>query len=211
MSHDSLATLVRRPCEDRSMAVWSSWTFKISFIKRVQLFIFNWDCTSKTKKQHRTETPADSKKFQIIWRPHDHRGVAVRLPHDDCSISVPFYGHCTGIVRRLCDSRAGGPTIIARAYGHRATFLSKNDQQKPCVLRTIAVRPPCDARTGIVRCSYDVSSGFVSTILIFLYNSELNKIVEATTTLRRPKNVRCRTISVRRSYENGNLGIVRSP
>ena len=100
---------------------------------------------------------------------------------------------------------------MARAYGHRATFLFKIDRQKPCVLRMIAVRPLCDARTGIVGCSYDVSSGYVSTILNFLYNSELNKIVEAMTTLRRPKNVRCRTISVRRLYENGNLGIVRSP
>ena len=93
--------------------------------------------------------------------------------------------------------------IIARAYGSRAIFLFQNDQQKPCVLRTIAVRPPCNARTEIVRCSYDVSTGFVSTILNFLYNSELNKIVEATTPLRRPK-------TVRRSQENGNLGIVRS-
>ena len=122
----------------------------------------------------------------ILWALHGHRATTLRLP-------------------------CGGPTIIARAYGHRATFLFKNDQQKPCVFRTIAVLPPCDARTGIVRCSYDVSSGYVSTISNFLYNSELNKIVEATTPLRRPKNVRYRTISVRRSYENGNLGIVRSP
>ena len=135
----------------------------------------------------------------------------MRLPHDDCSISVPFYGHSTGTVMRPCDSRAGAvrssqePTVIVRI------FLFQNDQQKPCVLRTIAVRPPCGASTGIVRCSYDMSTGYVSTILNFLYNSELNKIVEATTTLRRPKNVRYRTISVRRSHENGNLGIVRSP
>ena len=134
----------------------------------------------------------------------------MRLPHDDCLISVPFYGHCTGTVRRPCDSRAEAvrssqePTVIVR-------FLFQNDQQKPCVLRTINVRPPCDASTGIVRCSYDISTGYVSTILNFLYNSELNKIVEATTTLRRPKTVRYRTISVRRSHENGNSGIVRSP
>ena len=86
--------------------------------------------------------------------------------------------------------------IIARAYGHRAFFLFQNDQQKPCVFRTIAVRPPCNALTGIVPCPYDVSMGYVSTILNFLYNSELNKIVEATTTLQRPKTVRYRTISV---------------
>ena len=63
----------------------------------------------------------------------------------------------------------------------------------------------------LVRCSYVVSTGYFSTILFFLYNSELNKIVEATTTLRRPKTVRYRTMFVRRSHENGNLGIARSP
>ena len=135
----------------------------------------------------------------------------MRLSHDDCSISVPFYGHSTGTVRRPCDSRAGAVRSSQEPYGHRAIFLFQNDQQKPCVLRTIAVRPRCDASKGIVRCSYDMSTGYVSTILNFLYNSELNKIVEATTTLRRPKNVRYRTISSRRSHENGNLGIVRSP
>ena len=44
--------------------------------------------------------------------------------------------------------------------------------------------------TGIVRCSYDVSTGYGHTIFNSLYNSELNKIVEATATLRRQKNVR---------------------
>ena len=131
----------------------------------------------------------------------------MRLPHDDCSISVPFYGHCTGSVRRPYDSRAGAvrssqePKVIVRFFCSKTT--SKN--------LAFSARSPCDASTGIVRCSYDMSTGYVSTILIFLYNSELNKIVEATTTLRRPKNVRYRTISVRRSYENENLGIVRSP
>ena len=123
---------------------------------------------------------------------------------------MPFYGHCTSTVRRPCDSRAGAvrsshePTVIGRF------FLFQNDPQKPCVLRTIAVRPSGDARSGIVRCSYDVSTGYVFTILIFLYSSELNKIAEATTILRRQKTVRYRTISVRRPHENGKLGIVRS-
>ena len=138
----------------------------------------------------------------------------MRSPCDCRTMTAEYLCHFMGTARASCDDLAiavRGPTIIARAYGQRASFLFKNDQQKPCVLRTIAVRPPCDARTGIVRCSYDVSSGYVSKILNFLYNSELNKIVEAATTLRRPKNVLYRTISVRRSYENGNLCIVRSP
>ena len=138
----------------------------------------------------------------------------MRSPCDCRTMTAEYLCHFMGTARALCDDLA---IAVRGPYDHRNSlrsscdFLVKNDQQNPCVLRTIAVRPPCDARTGIVRCSYDVSSGYVSTILNFLYNSELNKIVEATTTLRRPKNVRYRTISVRRSYENGNLGIVRSP
>ena len=130
----------------------------------------------------------------------------MRLPHDDCSISVPFYVHCTGTVRYLAGAvrLSQEPTVIVR-------FLFQNDQLKHCVLRTIAVRPPCGARTGIVRCSYDVSTGYVLTIFNCLYNSELNKIVEATATLRSQNSVRYRTASVRIPHGNGNLGIVRSP
>ena len=104
-----------------------------------------------------------------------------------------------------------GPYDNRKSIRSSCDFLLKNDQLKPCILRTIAVRPPCGARTGIVLCSYDVSTGYGLTIIIFLYNSELNKIVEATATLRRPKAVRYRTASVRRPRGNGNFGIVRSP
>ena len=45
------------------------------------------------------------------------------------------------------------PTVIMRF------FLFQNDQLKPCILRTIAVRPRCGAHMGIVRCSYDVATG----------------------------------------------------
>ena len=105
-------------------------------------------------------------------------------------------------MRQLCDSRAGAqrssqePTVIGDFFvkkGPAKTLRSSYDR------RVTTVRCPYDARTGIVRCSYDVSSGYISTILNFLYNSELNKIVEATTTLRRPKNVQYRTISVLRT------------
>ena len=132
------------------------------------------------------------------------------INHDDCSISVPFYGHCTGTLRQPCHSREGAvrlsqePTVIVRF------FLFRNGQLKPCVFNTIAVRPPCGARTGIVRCSYDVSTVYGLTIFIFLYNSELNKIEEATATLLRPKTVRYRTAFLRRPHDNWNLGIVRS-
>ena len=133
----------------------------------------------------------------------------------DCrTMTAQYPCHFTGTARAPCGDLA---IAVRGPYDHRkrlrssCEFLFQNDQQKPCVLRTIAVRRPCDVSTRIVRCSYDMSTGYVSTILIFLYNSELNKNVEATTTLRRSKTVRYRTISVRRSHENGNLGIVRSP
>ena len=126
--------------------------------------------------------------------------------------------HFMGTARLSCDDVA---IAVRGPYDHRKSLRSSCDffvKKRPAKTlrsshdrRATTVRCPCDARTGIARCSYDVSLGYVSTILNFLYNSELNKIVEATTTLRRPKNVRYRTISVRRSYENGNLGIVRSP
>ena len=129
----------------------------------------------------------------------------------------PF--HFMGTARASCDDFA---IAVRGPYDHRKSLRSSCDffvQKRPEKNLAFFARSPCDHRampcdhraTGIVRCSYDVSSGYVSTILNFLYNSELNKIVEATTTLRRPKNVRYRTIFVRRSCENGNLGIVRSP
>ena len=140
----------------------------------------------------------------------------MRSPCDCHTMTAKDPCYFTGTARASCgdlaiavwgpyDQSSQEPTVIVQF------FLFQNDQQKTCVLRTIAVQPPCNAHTGIVRCSYDVSTGYVSTFLIFLYNSEFNKIVEATTSLRRPKSVRYRTISVRRSHENGNLGIVRSP
>ena len=102
-----------------------------------------------------------TQKCQIVWRPHDHRGVAVRLPHDDCSISVQFYGHCTGIVRRLCDSRAGAlrssqePTAIVRLFCSKMT--SKNlafFARWPCDHRAMPVRGSCDAPTTCLRATF---------------------------------------------------------
>ena len=138
----------------------------------------------------------------------------MRSPCDCRTMTAQYPCHFTGTARASCGDLAiavRGPYDHHKSQRSSCDFLFQNDQQKPCVLRTIDVRPPCNARTGIVQGSYDVSTGYVSTILNVLYNSELNKIVEATTTLRHPKTVRYRTITVRRSHENGNLGIVRSP
>ena len=92
----------------------------------------------QNKIQHKTETLAGA--------------VAVRLPHGDCSIPVPFYG-------QPCDSRAG-PYDYLKSLWSSCDFLFQNDQLKHCVLRMIAVRPACGARTRIMRCSYDVSMGY---------------------------------------------------
>ena len=61
--------------------------------------------------------------------------------------------------------------------------MFQNDQLKSCVLHMIGMQPPCDARAGNVRCSYEVSTGYGLMIFNFLYNSELNIIVEAVVTL----------------------------
>ena len=46
-----------------------------------------------------------------------------------------------------------------------------------------SARPPHDDPALIVRCTYDVFKGYDPTILENLYNSALNKIVEATETV----------------------------
>ena len=132
----------------------------------------------------------------------------MRLPCDCRTMTAQYLCHFTGTARALCRDLA---IAVRGPYDHRKSlrsscdfFLFQNDQQNPPILRMIDLRPPCNARTGIVRCSYNVSTSYVSMTLNFC-------MIQATTTLRRPKTVRYRTISVRRSHENGNLGIVRSP
>ena len=125
----------------------------------------------------------------------------MRSPCDCRTMTAQYPCHFMGTARASCDDFA---IAVRGPYDHRKSLRSSCDffvqkrPEKPCVLRTIAVRPPCDARTGIVRCSYDVSSGYVSTILIFLYNSELNKIVEATTPQKRTISYDLRTEIVRK-------------
>ena len=110
------------------------------------------------------------------------------LPHDDCSISVPFYRHCTGTVQQPWDSRVGAMRS-SQEPSHCAIFCSKTTSKNlvfsarlTCDHRAMPVRGSCNAPTKCLR-------GYILTIFNFLYNSELNKIVEARTTLRRPKTV----------------------
>ena len=121
----------------------------------------------------------------------------MRSPCDCRTMTAEYPCHFMGTARASCDDFA---IAVPGSYDHRKSLRLLCDvfvQKRPAKTlrsshdrRATTVRPPCDAHTGIVRCSYDVSSGYVSMILNFLYNSELNKIVEAKTTLRRPKNVR---------------------
>ena len=134
----------------------------------------------------------------------------MRSPCDCRTMTAQYPCHFTSTARAPCGDLA---IAVRGPYDHRKSlrssiFLFQNDQQKPCVLRTIAVRCPYGDRAMLLRRVYGLR---FYDFFFFFYNSELNKIVEATTTLRRPKTVRYRTISVRRSHENGNLGIVRSP
>ena len=47
------------------------------------------------KQNTASETAADPN-IDTSRQSHCHGAVAERLPHDDCSISVTFYGHCMG-------------------------------------------------------------------------------------------------------------------
>ena len=134
----------------------------------------------------------------------------MRSPCDDCSISVPFHRHC--------QASCGDLAIAVRGpYDHRKSLPISCDffvPKRPAK----TLRSPHDRRATTLRCPYGDLAMLLRRVyglrfydFIFLYNSELNKIVEATTTLRRPKTVQYRTISVRRSHENRSLGIVRSP
>ena len=91
--------------------------------------------------------------WHVARRPHDHCAIALGLPQNDRPMSVRFYGPCKGIVRRPC----GLPSTIARVYNH---FWAKMTISNPA----LSSRSPCGARTGIVRCHCDVSTGYGLTI-----------------------------------------------
>ena len=91
--------------------------------------------------------------WHVAWRPHDHCAIALGLPQNDRPMSVRFYGPCKGIVRRPC----GLLTTIARVYDH---FWAKMTALNPA----LSSRSPCGARTGILRCHCDVSTGYGLTI-----------------------------------------------
>ena len=138
----------------------------------------------------------------------------MRSPCDCRTMTAEYLCHFMGTARASCDDLA---IAVRGPYDHRKSLRSSCDffvQKRPAK----TLRSSHDRRASTVRCPYGDRAMLLRRFFglrfydfNFLYNSELNKIVEATTTLRRPKNVRYRTISVRRSYENGNLGIVRSP
>ena len=81
------------------------------------------------------------------------------MPHDDCPISVPFYGHGKGTCRRPCDSRAGTvrssqePTVIVRFLCSIAKRAAKT------------LRSPHDRRATTVRCPY----GYRAMLLRLIY------------------------------------------
>ena len=119
-----------------------------------------------------------------------------------------FPYHFTGTARAPCGNlviAVRGPYDYRKSLRSLRDFLLQNDQLKPCILRTIAVRCPYGNRAMLLRRVYGLM------IFKFLYNSELNKIVEATATLRHPKTVWYRTASIWRPHRNVNLGIVQSP
>ena len=135
----------------------------------------------------------------------------MRSPCDCRTMAAQYPCHFMGTARVSCDDFA---IAVRGPYDHRKSLRSSCDffvQKRPA--KTLLSSH--DRRGTTVRCPYRDRAMLLRRIFglrfydfNFLYNSELNKIVEATTTLRRQKNVRYRTISVRRSYENGNLGIV---
>ena len=164
--------------------------------------------TCKTKIQHKTDTPADSNNDTS----QGGRTIIVRSPCDCRTMTAQYPCHFTGTARASCGDLA---IAVRGPYDHHKSLRSSCDifvPKRPAK----TLRSPHDRRAITLQCPYGdramlLRRVYGSTILNFLYNSELNKIVGATTTLRRPKNVRYRTISVRRSHENGNLGIVGSP
>ena len=122
--------------------------------------------------------------------------------------------HFTGTARASCGDLA---IAVRGLYVHRKSLRSSCDffcSKTTSKILAFSARLPWDqpamplwGSAMLLRRVY----GLRFYDFKFLYNSELNKIVEATTTIRRPKTARYRTISIWRSHENGNLGIVRSP
>ena len=127
--------------------------------------------------------------WHVARRPHDH-GATERWPSE----SVRFYGPCNGIMRRPC----GLLTTIARVYDY---FLAKMTILNPA----LSSRSPCSARTGIVRCHCDVSTGL--RFFQIYHCAELNKIVEATMPVNPYDDHK---VSLLRPHWNGDLDIVRA-
>ena len=138
------AEIVRWLCDPRVF-----WGIRVPNVYGYSFLIEMALQTCKTMMQHKID----------VRRPHGHGVVVVRLPHDDCSISVTFYGHSTGTMRQPRDSRAGaGDLSIASAYGHRAIFWFQNDHLKSCVLRAATLRCHYGDRAMLLRPVYGLQA-----------------------------------------------------
>ena len=173
---------------------------------------FHWKRKDIVRRPCGFITDQSEKWLTVARRPHNHCAAALRLPHDDCTGTVRFYEHCKSIVRQPYDSLTGAlrlslePTITVRSFCSKwpsKILTSPHDRL------TATVRSPCESRTRIVRCSYDVSSDYDLTIFIVLNNSELNKIVEATATPREPHDI-MQTPSARKWDLRHRTGIIDS-
>ena len=92
----------------------------------------------------------------------------------------------------------GLPTTIVKVYDH---FWAKMTISNPA----LSSRSPCGARTVIVRCHCDVSTGL--RFFQICHCAELNKIVEATMPVNPYDD---RKVSLRRPHGNDGLDIVRA-
>ena len=131
-----------------------------------------------------------TKRKMVLRLPHETPQKCVRRKVHGCPKADVKRAQITGTARAPCRHLAiavWGPYDYLKNL--RSSCLFQNDQLKHYVLLTIAVRPACGTIRGgggVLRGSYNVSTGYGLTIFNFLYNSEFNKIVKATSTLRRP-------------------------
>ena len=133
---------------------------------------------------------------------------------DCCTMTAQYPCHFTGTAQAPCGNLA---IALRGPYNHRKSLRSSCDFFVPKPPAK-TLHSPHDRCATTVRCLYGDHAMLIQRVyglhsydFFFLYYSELNKIVEATTTLRRPKTVRYRRALVRRSLVNGYLGIVPSP
>ena len=117
----------------------------------------------------------------------------MRSPCDCRTMTTQYPCHSTDTAQALCGDLA---IAVRGPYDHRKSLRSSCDffvPKRPA--KTLL--SPHDRHATTLQCPYGDRAMLLRRVyglcfynFIFLYNSELNKIVEATTTLRRPKTVR---------------------